>query len=156
MRHQNSVMHGLLKQVPWAVFERLVDEHGADARVRRLTTKAQFVALLYSQLAGAASLREIETALSSHRARLYHLGGAVVSRSTLSDANRLRPATLFADLFATMTAQASRGLKRKVGEAVRLIDSTGVRLAGLGAEWARFSTKVCGGKLHVVSCARQS
>ncbi len=113
-------------------------------------TKGQFIALLYGQLAGAASLREIETALSSHAARLYHLGGAEVSRSTLADANALRPAALFSDLFATMTTQASRGLRRKIGEAVRLIDSTGVRLAGLGAEWARFSAKVCGGKLHVV------
>jgi len=150
MRHQNSVMHGLLKQVPWTAFERLVEQHGADARVRKLTTKAQFVALLYAQLAGAASLREIETALASHAARLYHAGGAAVSRSTLSDANALRPAALFTDLFAAITAQASRGLRKKIGEAVRLIDSTGVRLAGLGAEWARFSAKACGGKLHVI------
>jgi hypothetical protein len=40
MRHQHSVLHGLLKHVPWHVFERLVDEHGADRRVRRLTTKS--------------------------------------------------------------------------------------------------------------------
>src|SRR5690242_2070295 len=103
MRHHNSVMHGLLKQVPWAAFERLVDAHGADARVRKLTTKAQFIALLYGQLAGAASLREIETALSSHAARLYHLGGGEVSRSTLADANAGRPAALFSDLFAQLT-----------------------------------------------------
>jgi hypothetical protein len=150
MRHQNSVMHGLLKQVPWAVFDRLVEEHGSDARVRRLTTKGQFVALLYGQLAGAASLREIETALSSHRARLYHLGGVGVSRSTLADANALRPAALFANLFARLTAQAGGGLRKKIGEAVRLIDSSGLRLAGLGSDWARFSTKVCGAKLHVI------
>jgi transposase len=143
-------MHDLLKQVPWAAFDRLVEQHGADARVRKLTTKAQFVALLYAQLAGAASLREIETALASHAARLYHVGGSAVSRSTLSDANALRPAALFGALFTKMAAQASRGLKRKIGEAVRLIDSTGVRLAGLGGEWARFSARVCGAKLHIV------
>ena len=33
MRHHNSVLHGLLKHVPWAVFDRLVEEHAADARV---------------------------------------------------------------------------------------------------------------------------
>jgi hypothetical protein len=143
-------MHSLLQQVPWAAFDRLVEQHGADARVRKLTTKAQFVALLYAQLAGAASLREIETALASHASRLYHLGGAKVSRCTLSDANAMRPAAVFADLFARMAAQANRGLKRKIGGAVRLIDSTGVRLAGLGGEWARFSAKVCGAKLHIV------
>jgi hypothetical protein len=46
VRHQNSVFHDLLKRVPWAVFERLAAEHMADRRVRRLTTKSQFIALL--------------------------------------------------------------------------------------------------------------
>ena len=30
MRHQNSVFYELTKYVPWALFERLVEEHGAD------------------------------------------------------------------------------------------------------------------------------
>jgi Transposase DDE domain len=33
---------------------------------------------------------------------------------------------------------------------VRLIDSTGLRLAGVGAEWARFSTSIFGAKAHVI------
>ena len=44
----------------------------------------------------------------------------------------------------------TRGLRRKMGDAVRLIDSTGLRLAGAGANWARFSAEVCGAKAHVV------
>src|ERR1700730_18005552 len=56
MRHENSVFHGLLKLVPWHRFESLVEDHGADARVRRLSTKSQLVALLYGQFSGAASL----------------------------------------------------------------------------------------------------
>lgn len=150
MRHQHSVLHGVLKQVPWRVFERLVDEHGADRRVRRLTTRSQLVALLYGQLAGASSLREIEAALASPAARLYHAGAREVSRSTLADANAGRPAEVFTGLFGHLVAQASRGLRRKVGEAVRLIDSTGLRLAGLGTGWASFSAGVCGAKMHVV------
>jgi Domain of unknown function (DUF4372) len=74
MRHQNSVFHGLLKHLPWGEFDQLVAVHGADSRVRRLTTKDQLVALLYGQLSGASSLREIVTGLESHAARLYHLG----------------------------------------------------------------------------------
>src|SRR5438552_11597654 len=53
-------------------------------------------------------------------------------------------------LFEHMLGQANRGLRRKVGEAVRLIDSTGLRLAGVGAQWAQFSAEVCGAKAHVV------
>jgi len=150
MRHQHSVLHGVLKHVPWRVFERLVDEHGADRRVRRLTTRSQLVALLYGQLAGASSLREIEAALSSHAARLYHVGAREVSRSTLADANAGRPVGVFTGLLAHLVAQASRGLRREVDEAVRLVDSTGLRLAGLGSEWASYSAGVCGAKMHVV------
>lgn len=150
MRHQNSVFHDLLKQVPWDVFDRLVDEHGADRRVRRLPTKSQFIALLYGQFSGALSLREIEGGLGSHSARLYHVGGRPVQRSTLADANAQRPSAVFAELFAEMVGRAQRGLRRKIGEATYLIDSTGLRLSGMGSDWAHFSAKACGAKAHVI------
>lgn len=150
MRHHNSVLHGLLKHIPWSEFEALVDEHCADARVRKLTTKAQLVGMLYAQFSGAASLREIEAGLASHGARLYHLGASPAPRSTLADANRLRPHQVFTGLFQVMAARASRGLRRATGEAVRLIDSTQVRLAGAAAEWSRFSAQLCAVKAHVV------
>jgi DDE family transposase/uncharacterized protein DUF4372 len=150
MRHENSVFHAVLKHVPWHVFDRLVEEHGADARVRRLTTKSQFVAMLYGQFSGASSLREIVTGLESHETRLYHLGAGLARRSTLSDANALRPSALFVDLFAAMMKQAHRGLRRKLAEAVYLVDSTSLPLNRLSADWARFSAQACGAKLHVV------
>lgn len=150
MRHHNSVLHGLLKHVPWSIFETLVEEHGADAGVRRLSTKSQLVALLYGQLAGAVSLREIETAMGSHSARLYHLGARPVSRSTLADANAARPHAVFSQLFAHMAGLAGRGFRRKTAQAVRLIDSTGLKLSGVASDWARFSAKVNGAKAHII------
>ena len=150
MRHHNSVFHDLLKRLPWAEFDRLVGVYGADRRVRRLPTKSQLIAMLYAQLSGAVSLREIVGGLESHAVRLYHLGGRTVSRSTLADANALRPSAVFGDLFAAMVAQARRGLRRKIGEAVYLIDATSVRLSGAGSQWARFSAKACGAKVHVI------
>jgi hypothetical protein len=47
MRHHNSVFHDLLKRVPWNVFDEHVSDHGSDKHVRHLTTKDQFIALLY-------------------------------------------------------------------------------------------------------------
>ena len=96
MPHHNTVFADILKFIPWQRFESLVEEYDADARVRRLSTKGQFLALLYGQLSGASGLREIVTGLSSHAARLYHLGADPVRRSTFSDANTLRPAEVFA------------------------------------------------------------
>jgi Transposase DDE domain/Domain of unknown function (DUF4372) len=150
MRHHNSVFHHVLKHVPWPVFDRLVDTQAADARVRRLTTKSQFIALLYGQLSGAASLREIEAGLKSNAARLYHLGARPAQRSTLADANATRPSAVFAGLFAVLAKQAHRGLRRKVADAVYLIDSTTLPLNSLSAAWARFSHNTIGAKLHVI------
>jgi IS4 transposase len=150
MRHENSVFHELLKQVPWHRFESLVEDYGADARVRRLSTKSQLVALLYGQLSGAASLREIVTGLLSHALRLYHVGAGPVRRSTFSDANAQRPAAVFTDLLAIMMKQAHRGLRRKLAETTYLIDATSARLSERSADWARFSAGVCGTKVHVI------
>ena len=150
MRHHNSVFHALLKHVPWDVFDRLVAAHGADARVRRLPTRSQFVALLYGQLEGASSLREIEAGLASHQSRLYHLGASPPRRSTLADANAARPCSVFAELFAVMAARAHRPLRRALAGTTYLIDATGLRLDGRSLDWARFSAKVCGVKLHLV------
>jgi hypothetical protein len=150
VRHQNSVLHGVLKHVPWLVFDRLVEVHGADFKVRRLTTKDQFVALLYGQLSGASSLREIVDGLESQASQLYHVGAHAVQRSTLSDANRLRPAEVFSDLFAEMMRRMHRGLRRALADSVYLIDSTHVRLNALTADWAQYSAGVCGAKVHVI------
>ena len=150
MQHYNSVFHDLLKRIPWDRFGELVCEHGSDKHVRRLTTKNQLIALLYGQLSGATSLREIVGGLESHAARLYHVGGRCVPRSTLSDANALRPAEVFSGLFSEIVGHVQRGLRRKVGEATYLIDATGLRLSGIGSDWAHFSAKACGAKLHVI------
>jgi len=136
MRHENSVFHQIQKHIPWAVFDGLVDEHKADRRVRRLSTKSQFLALLFGQLSGATSLREIEAGLTSHQERLYHLGGRAIARATLADANARRPAALFGSLFGHMAASASRKTRRHIRDSVRLLDATRIRVSSLFGGWA--------------------
>ncbi len=148
--HTNTVFRDILKLVPWSEFEKLVKNHGSDELVRRFTTKRQFLALLYGQLSGACSLRDIEASMGSHQGRLYHAGGFAPARSTFADANRSRNPEIFSGLFMHMLGMMTRGLRRKLGDAVRLIDSTSLHLAGVGTQWARFSTDVCGAKAHVV------
>jgi IS4 transposase len=150
MRHQNSVFHSLTKHVPWTWFDQIVEKYGADGLVRKLTTKRQFIALLYGQLSGSTSLREIVTGMESHETRLYHVGAAPVKRSTMSDANSKRPWQVFSELFAQMLPQAHRGLRRATKDAVRLIDSTSIRLSSLSEGWATFSADVFGAKAHIV------
>ena len=150
MRHKNSLLHEILKPVPWGRFDSLVDKHGSDKAVRRLSAKSQFVALVHAQLSGAASLREIVATLESHSARLYHLGVNAPKRSTLADANRDRSADVFIDLFQHLLAQAHPSLRRATKDAIRLIDSTSVPLNALSNSWAAYGANGAGAKLHVV------
>ncbi len=150
MQHQNIVFYGLLKHVPWKLLDQLVEQHNAEPDPRGLKTKAHLIAMLYAQLCGARGLREIDTGLKSHAGKLYHLGGETVSRSALSTANASRPVEVFAGVLSALMGRLQRGYRRKIGDCVRLIDSTSVRLSGLSGDWARFSTDVCGAKAHII------
>lgn len=149
MPHQNTVLHNLLKHIPWDRFEAIIKAHGTDAG-RSLTTRTHFLAMLYGQLCGAGGLRETVESLKSHEASLYHLGMMAVPRSTLAEANRYRPYGVFVEMLTALMAQAHRGLRHKMAESIRLIDSTSVSLSSLSARWAQFSVGVCGAKVHVV------
>jgi IS4 transposase len=150
VQHQNIVFYELLKQVPWKILDRLVEQYQAEPDERGLKTKAHLIAMLYAQLWGARGLREIETGLRSHAAKLNHLGDCVVSRSALSTANASRPVEVFSGVLSALMMRLQRGGRRKIGDCVRLIDSTSVRLSGLSGDWATFSTDVCGAKAHIV------
>ena len=90
--HTNAAFRDVLKLLPWSAFERLVEKHGTDKLVRSFTTKRQLLALLFGQLSGAHSLRDIEASMASHQGRLYHAGDAV--RLTL-DLRRRQPRPRF-------------------------------------------------------------
>src|SRR5919112_1334074 len=147
---QHTVLYQVLKHVPEARFKELVKTHRSDEAARGLDSKTQLVALLYGQLSGAPGLRAIVTDLESHEERLSELGCDPVRRSTLSDANRYRPAALFGDLLGAVLDQVHRGLRRHLDGATYLIDSTSVRLSALSERWARFSATACGAKAHIV------
>jgi hypothetical protein len=149
MRHENSVLHGLLQIVPWGAFDRLVEEHGSDRSVRRLTTRSQFVALLSGQLAHCDSLRAIETLQANYGPRLYHLGTQAARRSTLADANAKRSCEVFVGLFSVILSQLQAGMRRKFRETVRLIDATCLPLSPLFRD-LNTCPSVAGTKLHVI------
>ena len=134
VQHRNIVFHGLLKHVPWAIVDRLVERHGADRDARSLKTKAHLIAMLHAQLYGARGLREIATNLRSHTGKLHHLGGCTVSKSALSTADASRPAAIFGGLLSALMAQLQRGYRRKIGDYVGLIVSTSMRLSRLSGK----------------------
>jgi hypothetical protein len=49
-----------------------------------------------------------------------------------------------------MMARAHRGLRRSLAETTYLIDASGLKLDSRSLDWARFSQRVCGAKMHVI------
>src|SRR5258708_15854117 len=65
--HTNTVFRDILKLVPWSEFDKLVKNHGSDELVRSFTTNRQLLALLFGQLSGPCSLRDLEDSMKSRQ-----------------------------------------------------------------------------------------
>ncbi len=98
MNSGKYVFAQLLQFVNKYEFEKCVNRHKGDHRVRELNCWNQFIQLFFGQLTSLNSLRDICLCLKAHRNKLYHLGiKQNVNQSTLSRANENRDWRIFAD-----------------------------------------------------------
>lgn len=85
--------------IPRYQFEKLVKKYNGDWHVKNLTCYNQLLQLLFGQITGCDSLREICLCLEAHSGILYHLGiRKSVSHSSLSRANENRDDHIYEDL----------------------------------------------------------
>lgn len=148
-----SRFHALIKGLPSGVIDRIIQAQGADKYSKSFGCRHQLIAMLYAQLAGVSSLRELESGFNSQSRHHYHLGMGVIRRSTLSDANRQRHPAVFADIARWLMSQACRGLRRDSKELLYLLDSTSISLTGRGFDEWTASTRTRrtqGIKVHVL------
>ena len=98
-----SLFAQVLSLVSRREFRKAVCHRQAEKAAKGFSCWDQFVAMLFCQLGGANSLREICGGLATALGKLRHLGLAKApARSTLSYANNHRPWELFG-LFGTVT-----------------------------------------------------
>ena len=76
--------------------------------------------------------------MSSRARQLYHLGAEPVSRSALATVNAARAPKIFNGLLLALMAQLQAGYRRKIGDCMRLIDSTSVKPSSFMRGWASF------------------
>ena len=86
----------ILEGLPRGVFDRLVEELNADKYTKGFSRWDQLLAMVFAQLSGVKSLRELEVAFNEQAMHHYHLGTDHIKRSTLADANSRRSVELFA------------------------------------------------------------
>ncbi|MCG6553599.1 MAG: IS4 family transposase, partial [Candidatus Magnetominusculus sp. LBB02] len=99
MGHYNTIYNQMLQLIPRHRFETLAERYGADKYVKYFTSWQQFMTMLYGQLRGKDSLRDIETSLRSQSLKWYHIGLKNIKRSTLSDANNRVDYRIYEELF---------------------------------------------------------
>lgn len=153
-----SLFNQLLQHFPKLEFAALVKKHNAERASKGFSCRTQLVAMLFCQLAHADSLREICNGLACCVGKLVHLGIDVApSKSTLSYANKHRPAKLFEDLFYTALARfrdekglGSRKRKFRFKNKLLSLDSTTISLCLEMFPWARFRQAKGGVKAHVL------
>lgn len=151
MAHHNTVLTQILKLLPRSRFQKSVTRNQGDKRCRTVFCWDLFIAMLFGQLSGAQSLRELVETLSSQSNRFYHLGINAIRRSTLSDASQSRPVMVFYDLFYDLLLQLGRTQKtRGLMQAVQLVDSTTITLCQSRYQWAKFRSGKSGIKVHTV------
>ena len=98
-------------------FHNLVKKYQSDKGAKGLTTWSQFIAMLFCQLTGADSLREISDGLYSSLGKLSHIGATAVCRSTLSYANSKRPYKLYEDFYYVLLEKFRHEIQARTPQA---------------------------------------
>lgn len=128
----------LMKGLPRAQFDRVVSEQQADKFAKGFSRWDQFLAMVFSQVSGCRSLREVESGFNCQANHHYHLGTRPVKRSTLSDSNAHRDCGLYKTLCEQLIASTHRKVKRQMTQMLYLLDSTPIILKGLGYDdWSQ-------------------
>lgn len=149
-----SLFSQILNLVSRSDFDGAVRRTGAENRTKGFACWDQFVAMSFCQLAQAKSLREIEEGLACCEGRLRHLGlDEAPSRSTLSYANRVRPAELFEEVFYSILKRFQSDAPRhkfKFKNKLLSLDSTVLPLCEKIFDWAKYRRTKGAAKLHLL------
>jgi hypothetical protein len=145
-----SIFNQLLQLFPRTAFQRAVAETGAERRTQ-VGCWQQFVAMLFCQLGGAHSLREICGGLATCGSRLDHLGIEAPKRATLSYANAHRPWQLYQQVYFELLARVQAVAPRKrfrFRNTLLSLDATVIDLCAEVFPWATFRRRKGAVKLH--------
>jgi len=144
-------MSELLRVFPRYEFEKLEKEHNGNYYTKYFTGWQQLMVLLFAQIGGKDSLREIETSLNVHQSKWYHLGLEGIKRSTLSDAMGNRSYKIFEGVFYKLLEKC-RSLtphhKFRFKNPLLTLDSTVIDLCLSIFPWAVFRKRKGAIKLH--------
>lgn len=155
MAHANTVFAQLLKIIDRHEFQHLhAGPYRPLRKYRTLSQWSQFTVMMFAQITGRASLRDICDSLQTQAGSLYHLGISQVKRSTLADANNNRPAkfyqAFFEKTYQRCAAIAPGKKKFRFKNKLYSLDASTIDLCLSVFSWAKFRSTKGGVKLHTL------
>ena len=143
---------------PRWVFEKAVKKYGGDFHAKNLNSYSHCLHLMFGQMAGCKSLKDISLILKSLKKSVYHLGiTTAVDPSSLSKANEARDYRIFEELGLWLINKVRpMYAKERVpgvylpGWEIFAIDSTTIPCSIKLAEWALGKRSKGGVKMHTV------
>ena len=142
--------------LPKRVFDCLVDKYNGNKHVRFFTCWNQLSCMLFGQLTGRESLRDLMIGLDAHRCKYYHMGfGKNVTRSNLAKANEKRNYRIFEEfayhlITVARESTAVKDFDLNIKSNVYAFDSSTIDLCLSVFWWAEFRKAKGGVKLHTL------
>jgi len=145
-----SLFQQIIKSLPRRKIGHLVATHASDKWCKTFSTFDQLVVMIYAQLSGQTSLRDVEASFNASPARHYHLGGNKVKRSTLSDANAHRSCGVFEGILSMLLGEMASKTGARIGEIVQILDASTLTLFAKTHRALRFRANNSAIKLHLM------
>jgi hypothetical protein len=137
-------------------FARAVIDHNAEHAAKGFSCWDQFTSMMFCQMGGANSLREICGGLATAMGKLVHMGmKEAPRRSTLSYANEHRPWQVYETMFYSVLSRcqalaATKQRKFRFKNPLRSLDASVIDLCLSVFDWARFRRTKGAIKLHLL------
>ncbi|MEJ4088305.1 IS4 family transposase [Galbibacter orientalis] len=154
MNQGKYVFAQLTELLPQRVFDRIVSKHNGNKYVRHFTCWNQLMCMVFGQVSGRESLRDLLVVVKAHQNKSYHLGlSKNVTLSNLAKANQNRSCVIFEQYANHLISLArSKGNESDLGINGRVyaFDSTTIDLCLGVFWWATFRKAKAGIKLHTL------
>lgn len=153
MNQGKYVFSQITEFIPQRYFERIMVKYKDRTGQWSLTSWNQMLVLMFGQLDGCNSLRELTDITTAHTRKSFHLGfgRTTINRTQLSKVNQIRGYQIFEEFAYHMVELAQ---KKRIDKEFELsgkyyaFDSTTIDLCMSLFEWARFRSTKSGIKIH--------
>lgn len=159
------IISQVLKFIPTTIITRTAKKHMSDRYYKQFKTYDHLVTMIFATLSGSSSLREVSSIMLACEGKINHLGlSNYPKRSTLSDANKKRSSSVFADIYQSIYNQYKHFLSDSNRRIVpvkdlKIVDSSTIGLFSdvlKGAGRNPLNGKKKGGiKMHTMINARE-